>query len=96
MYATKPDSSSNSVALGCVCMENITARTSESSSPLPDRSARVVTNYYEVRTDGPPSFKWTHLWGNPIVNPVNLKSYTLPILNLNNSYSRIFHLSWRE
>jgi hypothetical protein len=31
-----------------------------------------------------------------ISNPVNLKSYTLPIFNLNNPYTRSFHLSWRE
>jgi len=44
----------------------------------------------------PPKFEWSQLWRQPIINPVNLKSYTLPILNLNNPYSRSFHLSWRE
>ncbi|KAJ7719244.1 nitrate/nitrite porter [Mycena maculata] len=41
-----------------------------------------------------PRFKWSHLWEPPIINPVNGKSYTLPILNLGNPYSRSFHLSW--
>jgi NNP family nitrate/nitrite transporter-like MFS transporter len=45
---------------------------------------------------GVPSFKWSHLWQQPIINTINLKSYTLPIFNLNNPYSRSFHLSWRE
>jgi len=43
---------------------------------------------------GVPSFRWSHLWQRPIINPINLKSYTLPIFNLNNPYSRSFHLSW--
>jgi len=43
---------------------------------------------------GPPPFAWSHLWEPAIVNPVNLKSYTLPIFNLNDPYSRSFHLSW--
>jgi hypothetical protein len=45
---------------------------------------------------GVPIFQWSHLWQQPIINPINLKSYTLPIFNLNNPYSRSFHLSWRE
>ncbi|TFK51422.1 nitrate transporter [Heliocybe sulcata] len=30
----------------------------------------------------------------PVVNPINLKCTTLPILSLNNQYSRNFHLAW--
>ncbi|CAA7263901.1 unnamed protein product [Cyclocybe aegerita] len=41
-----------------------------------------------------PRFKRSHLWEPAIVNPLNLKSYTIPILNLNDPYSRAFHLSW--
>ncbi|KAF9480636.1 putative high affinity nitrate transporter [Pholiota conissans] len=41
-----------------------------------------------------PSFKWSHLWEPAIVNPVNLKSYTIPIFNLRDPYARAFHLSW--
>ncbi|KAJ7433452.1 nitrate/nitrite porter [Mycena galericulata] len=41
-----------------------------------------------------PPFKWSHLWEPPIINPLNGKSYTLPIFNLRNPYSRSFHLSW--
>jgi len=33
----------------------------------------------------PPKFQWSHLWQQPIINPVNLKSYTLPILTLKQS-----------
>ncbi|KXN90612.1 Nitrate transporter [Leucoagaricus sp. SymC.cos] len=41
-----------------------------------------------------PAFKWSHLWEPAIVNPVNLKSYTIPFLNLRDPYARAFHLSW--
>ncbi|PPQ68007.1 hypothetical protein CVT26_007370 [Gymnopilus dilepis] len=43
---------------------------------------------------GPPPFKWSHLWEPAIVNPVNLKSYTIPIFNVWDPYARAFHLSW--
>ncbi|TEB28698.1 nitrate transporter [Coprinellus micaceus] len=43
---------------------------------------------------GPPAFKWAHLWQPAIVNPVNLKSYTIPFFNLRDPYCRSFHLSW--
>ncbi|KAH9478950.1 Nitrate transporter [Psilocybe cubensis] len=42
----------------------------------------------------PPSFQWAHLWQPAIVNPVNLKSYTIPLFNLWDPYARAFHLSW--
>lgn len=45
---------------------------------------------------GPPPFKLSSLWQAPVLNPLNLKSYTLPIFNLRNPYSRNFHLSWRK
>ncbi|KAJ7909482.1 nitrate/nitrite porter [Mycena leptocephala] len=48
----------------------------------------------DAKRGGPPPFKWSHLWEQPIINPLNAKSYTLPIFNLNNPYSRSFHLSW--
>ncbi|CAE6377573.1 unnamed protein product [Rhizoctonia solani] len=48
----------------------------------------------DTRSDGPPPFKWASLWEAPVVNPLNLKSYTIPIFNLNNRYSVSFHLSW--
>ncbi|KAF8805920.1 putative high affinity nitrate transporter protein 2 [Phlegmacium glaucopus] len=43
---------------------------------------------------GAPPFKWSHLWEPAIVNPANLKSYTIPFFNLRDPYSRAFHLSW--
>jgi NNP family nitrate/nitrite transporter-like MFS transporter len=43
---------------------------------------------------GPPPFAWSHLWKPAIVNPVNLKSYTIPIFNLADPYAQSFHLSW--
>ncbi|KAJ7156527.1 nitrate/nitrite porter [Mycena crocata] len=46
------------------------------------------------KIQGPPQFKWSHLWEQPIINPLNRKSYTLPIFNLRNPYSRSLHLSW--
>lgn len=45
-------------------------------------------------SNGPPAFKWSHLWSPAIVNPVNLKSYTIPFFNLRDPYCRSFHLSW--
>ncbi|KAJ7640551.1 nitrate/nitrite porter [Mycena rosella] len=46
------------------------------------------------RVGGAPAFRWSHLWEDPVIDPLNGKSYTLPILNLKNPYSRSFHLSW--
>ncbi|KAG6852833.1 hypothetical protein C0991_008706 [Blastosporella zonata] len=43
---------------------------------------------------GPPPFAWSHLWSPAIVNPINLKSYTIPFFNLRDPYARSFHLSW--
>ncbi|KAF5357220.1 hypothetical protein D9756_006369 [Leucocoprinus leucothites] len=42
----------------------------------------------------PPPFRWSHLWEPAIVNPTNLKSYTIPFFNLRDPYARTFHLSW--
>lgn len=88
----------------CITRETITdlflhptltsAQVTMTNTTLPDFERGVTGN--EVQVDGPPSFKWSHLWSKPVINPVNLKSFTLPIFNLNNPYSRIFHLSWRE
>ncbi|GAA6042048.1 hypothetical protein JCM8097_004079 [Rhodosporidiobolus ruineniae] len=43
---------------------------------------------------GPPPFKWSSLWKPAVVNPLNGKSYTLPILNLRDQYAINFHLAW--
>ena len=48
-----------------------------------------------LRTSPIIPFKWSHLWERAIVNPVNFKSYTIPIFNLKSIYGRAFHLSWR-
>ncbi|KAJ3562977.1 hypothetical protein NP233_g9238 [Leucocoprinus birnbaumii] len=49
----------------------------------------------KLRTSqAPPPFQWSHLWEPAIVNPVNLKSYTIPLFNLKDPYARAFHLSW--
>ncbi|KAF8887007.1 putative high affinity nitrate transporter [Gymnopilus junonius] len=54
-----------------------------------------MTHYKDLQTShGVPPFKWSHLWKPAIVNPVNLKSYTIPIFNLWDPYARAFHLSW--
>ncbi|KAF8698568.1 Major Facilitator Superfamily, partial [Rhizoctonia solani] len=49
---------------------------------------------HDTLSDGPPPFRWSSLWKAPVVNPLNLKSYTIPIFNLSNRYSVSFHLSW--
>ena len=41
---------------------------------------------------GAPAFKFSSLWRPAEVNPLNLKSYTLPIFNLRDPYARNFHL----
>ncbi|BGP16635.1 hypothetical protein JCM10213_000449 [Rhodosporidiobolus nylandii] len=43
---------------------------------------------------GPPPFKWSSLWEPAVINPLNGKSYTLPILNLRDQYAINFHLAW--
>ncbi|KAG8720341.1 hypothetical protein FRC09_009736 [Ceratobasidium sp. 395] len=48
---------------------------------------------YETRPEAPP-FKWSSLWSDPVINPLNMKSYTIPLFNLTNRYSISFHLSW--
>ncbi|KAJ7659074.1 nitrate/nitrite porter, partial [Mycena polygramma] len=62
-----------------------------SSSPGDRQSVTLAGN---AKSSVAPPFKWSHLWDSPIINPLNAKSYTLPIFNLNNPYSRSFHLSW--
>lgn len=43
-----------------------------------------------------PPFKWSHLWESAIVNPVNLRSYTIPLFNIRDPYARAFHFSWSK
>ncbi|BGO91810.1 hypothetical protein NBRC10512_007607 [Rhodotorula toruloides] len=43
---------------------------------------------------GPPPFRWASLWEPAQINPLNGKSYTLPILRLTDQYSINFHLAW--
>ncbi|GAA5880529.1 hypothetical protein JCM8547_002038 [Rhodosporidiobolus lusitaniae] len=43
---------------------------------------------------GPPPFRWASLWEPAQINPLNGKSYTLPILNLRDQYAINFHLAW--
>ncbi|KAJ6518254.1 nitrate/nitrite porter [Mycena vitilis] len=63
------------------------------SSPNPG-DKHSVTLAKNAKSSVAPPFTWSHLWEPPIINPLNAKSYTLPIFNLNNPYSRSFHLSW--
>ncbi|KAK7036042.1 Nitrate/nitrite transporter [Favolaschia claudopus] len=60
---------------------------------LPESQDLPPVPAHEWRS-GPPPFEWSHLWKQPVLNPMNRKSYTLPIFNLSNPYSRSFHLSW--
>ncbi|KAG6810698.1 hypothetical protein H0H92_010697 [Tricholoma furcatifolium] len=41
-----------------------------------------------------PAFRWRQLFEPAVVNPVNLKSHTIPFFNLSDPYARAFHLSW--
>ncbi|GAA5857739.1 hypothetical protein JCM1840_000890 [Sporobolomyces johnsonii] len=43
---------------------------------------------------GPPPFRWASLWEPAVVNHLNGKAYTLPILNLRDQYAINFHLAW--
>ncbi|BGP40529.1 hypothetical protein JCM10449v2_004491 [Rhodotorula kratochvilovae] len=43
---------------------------------------------------GPPPFRWASLWEPAVINPLNGKSYTLPILRLTDQYAINFHLAW--
>ncbi|KAF8329332.1 nitrate/nitrite porter [Cantharellus anzutake] len=54
----------------------------------------VASPHAQLETDGPPPFKFSSLWEREKLNPINLKSYTLPIFNLKSPYARNFHLSW--
>jgi MFS transporter, NNP family, nitrate/nitrite transporter len=41
---------------------------------------------------GPPPFRISSLWEPAQVNPLNLKSYSIPLFNLKSPYARNFHL----
>ncbi|GAA5870769.1 hypothetical protein JCM3774_001673 [Rhodotorula dairenensis] len=43
---------------------------------------------------GPPTFRWASLWEPAQINPLNGKSYTLPLLRLTDQYAINFHLAW--
>ncbi|GAA5820628.1 hypothetical protein JCM11251_003083 [Rhodosporidiobolus azoricus] len=43
---------------------------------------------------GPPPFRWASLWEPAQINPLNGKSYTLPIFNLTQQCAVNFHLAW--
>jgi NNP family nitrate/nitrite transporter-like MFS transporter len=45
-------------------------------------------------TGEPVPFTFSSLWGPAVLNPLNHKSLTLPILNLRSAHARNFHLSW--
>ncbi|GAA5821556.1 hypothetical protein JCM3770_006822 [Rhodotorula araucariae] len=47
-----------------------------------------------VSHGGPPPFSWSSLWQPAAVNPLNGKSYTLPIFRLTDQYAINFHLAW--
>ena len=112
IYALKSTASSPQLAspfniqvhtLRCGLLHSLNIRTETMSTPTKETSMdqkqdHNISAYADEKqvAGGVPSFKWSHLWQQPIINTVNLKSYTLPILNLNNPYSRSFHLSWRE
>lgn len=59
-----------------------------SSSDIEERHAQALHH-------GPPPFRWASLWEPAQINPLNGKSYTLPILRLTDQYSINFHLAVR-
>ena len=52
----------------------------------------VVDPRAQSEMHGPPPFTLSSLWEREKLNPVNLKSYTIPIFNLESPYARNFHL----
>ncbi|KAL7410258.1 putative high affinity nitrate transporter [Mrakia frigida] len=57
--------------------------------PAYDQAVRPETSVFV-----PPPFKWSSLWSAPVINPVNLKCATLPILNFRSQECINFHLAW--
>ncbi|KAJ7139302.1 nitrate/nitrite porter [Mycena epipterygia] len=72
-------------------LTSTTSAVNEKTAPtrLDGTESRQTTGVVDA-----PLFRWSHLWEQPVINPLNGKSYTLPIFNLKNPYSRTFHLSW--
>jgi hypothetical protein len=69
------------------------------ASPNPSDSdeeiQKMSPNAQQLLIGGPPPFTWSSLWSKPVINHLNGKSYTLPILTLSSEVSRNFHLAWR-
>ncbi|GAA5966679.1 hypothetical protein JCM21900_005651 [Sporobolomyces salmonicolor] len=69
-----------------------------SDSPAPDvddiEEQNMSDNAKRALHGGPPPFRWASLWEPAVVNHLNGKSYTLPILNLRDQYAINFHLAW--
>ncbi|KAJ7085179.1 nitrate/nitrite porter [Mycena belliarum] len=72
---------------------NVGISVQRKSRPTSSAPTEGLDSRGRIAASAPP-FKWAHLWEDPIINPLNGKSYTLPIFNLKNPYSRSFHLSW--
>ncbi|GJN90906.1 hypothetical protein Rhopal_003920-T1 [Rhodotorula paludigena] len=62
------------------------------SSPVMEHSATEANR--RALSGVPPPFRWASLWEPAVVNPLNGKSFTFPILNLRDQYSINFHLAW--
>jgi NNP family nitrate/nitrite transporter-like MFS transporter len=54
----------------------------------------AAPKHTSVSTTGPPPFRYSSVWSSPVINPLNLKSYTVPFFNLRSAYGRTLHLSW--
>ena len=57
-------------------------------------SAYVLGPGTVMGSGDPVPFKLSSLWGPAVLNPLNHKSFTVPIFNLRSAYARNFHLSW--
>jgi hypothetical protein len=60
----------------------------------PEQALIATPKYTRLSTTGPPAFKFSSTWRSPVLNPLNLKSYTVPFFNIRSAYGRTLHLSW--
>ncbi|GAA5967836.1 hypothetical protein JCM11641_005781 [Rhodosporidiobolus odoratus] len=63
-------------------------------SPVDIEEAQLSGEAKRALHGGPPPFRWASLWEPAQINPLNGKSYTLPMFNLRDQYGRNFHLAW--
>ncbi|GAA5887928.1 hypothetical protein JCM6882_000805 [Rhodosporidiobolus microsporus] len=76
-------------------MSDIEKRSSDEIAVAHDlEEQRLSPEAKKALYGGPPPFRWASLWEPAQINPLNGKSYTLPLLNLTQPCARNFHLAW--